>query len=68
MGIKSKLVEVYIVPEEAPDFYGYLTGRWYISTSGSLRLEVVTLSILGTYIRRGFFPEGAIKEIQGEHG
>jgi hypothetical protein len=67
MGLKDTLIEVFVVPDEAPDFYAYLTGRWYISTSGSLRLEILGPNIFGFYTRRGFFPEGAIKEIQGKN-
>lgn len=66
MGLRTKLVEVLVIRAYGPNYITYLSGRWYISPTNVLCLEVVTFNWLGKVNYSNFVMESEIREIQGE--
>jgi len=67
MGLKkSSLVEVIVVRDYYDSYNAYLSGRWYISPTDVLCLEVVTFNWVGKVNFSKFVMESQIREIQGE--
>ena len=63
------MVEVYIAKEDAHNYYADLTGRWYISPSGFLWLEITWEE--GSFwasktIYHDFIREDELREICGD--
>jgi hypothetical protein len=67
MGLrKSNLAEVVVVRDYYDSYAAYLSGRWYISPTDFLCLEVVTFNWRGKVNFSKFVVESEIREIQGE--
>jgi len=66
MGLRRGLVEVLVVRDYYSSYTAYLSGRWYISPTGVLCLEVVTFNWRGKVNFSEFVLESEIREVQGE--